>query len=152
MRAWLLLVALAACSEHHDPAAIAIDSNDCVTCHQADYADTTNLDHTQFGWGSGCADCHVTTAWTPAQQDHVEALFPITVAPHDQDNAGAPMRCNECHNFALGPVPDGGANADCIACHKRADTDPLHATVPAYVWSGTVHNFCLTCHTTGQHL
>ena len=175
----MLWIALVACSEPHDAARVSVELTDCVTCHRADYQDTSIIDHGAFGYSTTCADCHLPPPpqpdWNPVETDltgtcvapcsrHPEAAFAITTAPHATNLTGQPMRCLDCHNFTLGADSTHGANTDCTgACHLRTggtagagDMDANHLTcgapecpVPSYAWSTDDHRFCLGCHPAG---
>ncbi len=171
MRSLALL--LIACSEPHGGARVEVTATDCITCHSDDYADTSIIDHVAFSYSTTCADCHLPPPaladWNPAETDlsgtcvapcdrHPDATFPLA-APHDTNLAGGPMRCLDCHNFALAPT--AAANSDCTgACHLRdggsaGDMDAGHLTcangcpVPGYAWNADDHSFCLACHPAG---
>jgi hypothetical protein len=105
---------------------------DCYACHQADYDGSTDPGHAAAGFPVTCADCHGTSAWSPATFDHGATAFALTGAHRSTD-------CAACH-------ADGytGTPTDCYACH-RADydgtTDPDHAATGFPV-------SCTDCHGT----
>ena len=122
----------------------------CVGCHLADYQGSTFPGHDMFP--QTCADCHGTTAWTPASGGvHPEANFPIATGSHFSTG----IICTDCHISALGS-PVKGQNTDCIDCHLGAHQEPtIDAThtllkVPNYPGPNAASpNFCLSCHPTG---
>ncbi len=117
------------CSECHTGGSFTKLPTDCVACHQADYAATTNPNHATAGFSTDCATCHTINGWQGAHFNHT---FPLT--------GGHAIACDRCHTggtFTSLPT-------DCYACHQAdyaATTNPNHAT-SGYSTS------CATCHTT----
>lgn len=111
---------------------------DCYACHQADYAQTSAPSHTAASFPTTCANCHSTTAWTPATWDH-EALFPIESGAHRN------LACAECH-----VTPSNYSHFECILCHEHneADMADKHRERPDYQWVSTA---CYACHPDGRH-
>ena len=98
---------------------------DCYSCHQANYAGTTNPNHQAAGFPTQCQTCHSTSAWRPATVDHSKTRFPLTGAHTRVDCArchvggrytGTPTDCYSCHqaNYAGDdePEPPGGRLPD----------------------------------------
>jgi nitrate/TMAO reductase-like tetraheme cytochrome c subunit len=106
---------------------------DCNSCHQADYAATTNPNHRASSFPTACQNCHNTSAWRPASFDHQATRFPLTGAHTRVD-------CTRCHVGGRYT----GTPTDCYACHQAnyaATTNPNHQAA----------NFptrCVSCHTT----
>ena len=65
-------------------------ANDCNSCHQPDYARTTNPNHRRDASRRKCQDCHNTGAWKPANFDHSKTRFALTGA-HER------TECARCH-------------------------------------------------------
>lgn len=124
-----------ACSECHNINNYADISNDCVSCHQADYEAALNPSHTRLGLSNDCASCHTTDLdWMPA-------TFPI----HDQfyalNGAHAEIAndCASCHNGDYNNLPP----TDCFGCHEsdyNATNSPSHITIG-------FSTECMDCHT-----
>ncbi len=105
----------------------------CVSCHQPDYAATTDPSHGAAGFATTCADCHTTTAWTGASFDHGTTTFPLT-------GAHLALPCSSCHGDGVFK----GKPTACVACHQP-DFDK--AADPPHAASG-FPTTCADCHTT----
>ena len=120
------------CNECHTTSNYADADPDCVSCHQNDYASTSNPDHANVGYSTDCVSCHTTNpGWTPATIDH--DFFPLTLGHDIQD-------CNQCHTTAN----YADADPDCVSCHQNdytSTTNPDHANVG-------YSTDCASCHTT----
>ena len=106
---------------------------DCNSCHQANYAATTNPNHKASGFPTQCQSCHTTSAWRPANFDHQATRFPLTGAHQRVD-------CARCH--AGGRYT--GTPTDCYSCHQTnyaSTTNPNHQ-------ASAFPTQCQTCHTT----
>ncbi len=51
--------------------------NDCVSCHQEDYAKTTDPNHVTAGFPTNCVMCHDESSWNNATFDHNTTSFPL---------------------------------------------------------------------------
>ncbi len=106
----------------------------CGDCHQADYGQTSNPNHSAIGISTECEACHTTNpGWNPAQ-------FPV----HNQYYvlAGAHIsianNCVECHGGNYNSTPN-----TCFGCHQsdyNQTNDPPHA-------SAQFPTDCESCHT-----
>ncbi len=106
---------------------------DCYSCHQADYARTTNPNHQASGFPTQCQSCHNTNAWKPASFDHNATRFPLTGAHTRVD-------CTRCHVGGRYT----GTPTDCYSCHQAnyvATTNPGHQAAGFPIQ-------CQSCHTT----
>jgi hypothetical protein len=95
-------------------------SNDCASCHLADYQSTREPDHAQAGFSTDCRMCHDITRWQGARFAH-SAGFPLT-------GGHGGRACADCHTAARGYV---NVPTDCVACHLQAyqgTRNPNHAT------------------------
>jgi hypothetical protein len=114
---------------------------DCNSCHQADYAATTNPNHRSSGFPVTCRDCHSTNAWRPATFDHDGRYFPIYSGAH----RGKWSSCSECH------VSSGNYKVfECILCHQhsnKAKVDSDHKGEKGYVYASSA---CYQCHRNGR--
>ncbi|MEZ5059156.1 MAG: hypothetical protein R2879_19135, partial [Saprospiraceae bacterium] len=114
-------------------------STDCISCHQNDFDNTSNPNHSGAGFSVNCNNCHTTDpGWSPAQYtDHDATFFPIYSGEH----AGVWNSCAECHTD-----PNDYASFTCTTCHQNPETDNEHNGVNGYVYENTA---CLACHPTG---
>jgi Zn finger protein HypA/HybF involved in hydrogenase expression len=121
------------CPACHSDGVYRGKSSACVSCHQTEYAGTTNPPHGAAQFPTECTACHSTAAWTPATFDHGATAFPLT-------GAHRTVTCSACHADGV----YGGKSTDCVSCHQAdyaATTDPGHA---AAQFPAT----CTNCHTT----
>ncbi|MGE0455545.1 MAG: cytochrome c3 family protein [Vicinamibacteria bacterium] len=119
-----------ACSACHG-AGLAKVSNQCYSCHQSDYARTTNPNHASSRFPTTCESCHSGASWRPARFDHNLSRFALTGAHVSVD-------CARCHSGGRYT----GTPAQCVGCHEanyRGATNPSHATFPTS---------CEGCHST----
>lgn len=122
-----------ACARCHTQGTNVAPSRACVTCHQQDYATTSNPSHVAGGFPTTCEACHSINGWRPASFDHSRARFPLT-------GAHARVDCARCHQGGRYT----GTPTDCYACHQQAyasTSNPNHAA------SGFPTQ-CQSCHTT----
>ncbi len=113
---------------------------DCYSCHQADYARTSNPNHQAAGFPVQCQNCHTTTAWRPASFDHDGRYFPIYSGTH----RGKWSSCGDCH-----VNPANYRAFECILCHEhsnRGEVDRDHREVRGYVYASSA---CYQCHRDG---
>lgn len=114
------------CAQCHDPGTFTGLSQDCYSCHDADFAGAPS--HVELAFSHDCEQCHTRAAWTPATFDH--AFFPL--------NGGhAGLLCSQCHEGGTYT----GLSSDCYACH---DTDYQGADNHA---SLSFQHDCTECHT-----
>ncbi len=112
--------------------------NTCVGCHQMDYDQTIDPNHTDAQFGTDCSSCHNQDAWEPADFDHDGQYFPIYSGSHD----GEWSQCIDCHTD-----PSNYSLFACINCHINPETDEEHTGVGGYIYED---NACLACHPTGE--
>jgi hypothetical protein len=108
-----------ACTSCHANGAFSGLPMTCDGCHANDEPHGGRF-------GTGCAQCHSTTAWRPASFNHNLSSFPLT-------GAHTNLACSQCHannTFA-------GTPSFCAACHAE----------PAY-HAGLFGTDCAQCHTT----
>ncbi|MGB5499363.1 MAG: hypothetical protein WBM77_10580 [Maribacter sp.] len=107
--------------------------NECISCHQEDYASTQNPNHVSSGYSTDCIECHNPLGFGWDSESIIHDFFPLTQGHDIQD-------CNQCHT--TGNYAD--ASPECVSCHQNdydATSDPNHAT------SGFSTD-CVACHTT----
>ncbi len=138
---------------------------DCYSCHQGDFAAVTDPNHVTNGFSHLCAECHTTTAWTPASFNHSTTNFPLTgahvglmcIACHSGGYVATPTLCFSCHQGAYDATtsPDHTAAnfpTDCQTCHTTTAWTPAnwnHDTQYFPIYSGTHRekwNNCNDCH------
>ena len=105
---------------------------DCFACHQTDYQQSTNPNHTTLGLSTSCQNCHTTNpGWAPATFPVHDSYFQLLGA-HLQIND-----CTDCHQGNYNTTPN-----TCIGCHSseyNGTNDPPHQVL-------TFSENCLTCH------
>ncbi len=125
------------CIDCHINNNYALNSALCYSCHQKDYAGTTNPAHAAAGFPTTCELCHDTTVWTDSTFNHNNTAFPLTGA-----HTVPPRVCADCHvnnNYTTLPTT-------CIGCHQtdyNNTTNPGHSAQPQFF-----PTTCQTCHTT----
>ncbi len=106
----------------------------CIGCHRQDYQMTSNPAHSDAGFSTACATCHLVTALVWDQSfDHNLTAFPLTGA-----HRASP--CSNCH----GDRVFKGKPTQCVGCHQ---TDFNAAVNPDHLHGGFPTN-CMQCHTT----
>jgi hypothetical protein len=121
------------CRQCHANGRYAETARDCYTCHQANFAGTSNPNHAAGQYDHDCTQCHTTGGWGSATFDHDLARFHLT-------GAHASVTCNQCH--ASGQYT--GTAQDCYSCHQATynqTTNPNHG-------AGNYNHDCSQCHTT----
>jgi len=120
-----------ACIDCHKNGNFSVISGDCYSCHQPDYASTTDPNHQSSGFSITCTDCHTTNPdWKPTTFNHNS--FPLTLG-HSGPS------CYDCHkgNYT-------STSNDCYACHAtdyNVAVNPNHRTL-------SFSTSCSQCHTT----
>ncbi len=130
----------------------------CVTCHDGSVANAKAKHAGHLPTSDLCADCHTTTAFTPARFDHNDPNVAgrACATCHDGTTARGQsashiatgtQACNDCHttaSWATSGKPDhsGFAN-NCFTCHTGAP----NATGKPQTHFATSNN-CDVCHTT----
>lgn len=121
------------CLDCHASGAYATLPTTCITCHQADFNNTTNPNHVAAGFPTDCSICHTTTTFSTATFNHSTTSFPLT-------GAHVSVSCLSCHiNNVFAGTP-----TDCYSCHSadyKGTTNPNH-TAAGFPTS------CQTCHST----
>lgn len=115
-------------------------TNVCYDCHTQDYQNTTDPAHQSSGFDTDCSSCHSETAWKPSTFDHDNQYFPIYSGKHNNEWS----QCADCHTISS----DYGIFS-CIDCHEhnQSDTDSKHRDVNGYVYDSFS---CYECHPTGR--
>jgi len=128
------------CKQCHTTNNYSDVSPDCVSCHQSDFNQTNNPNHTAAHFPTDCVACHTTNpGWTPATFDHDNQFFPIYSGKHKE----VWNDCAECHTN-----PSNYAVFTCLTCHKENSTNKDHSEVNNYVYQSDA---CLQCHPDGRN-
>ncbi len=113
----------------------------CFNCHETEYNNTTDPNHSNAQFPTNCLECHNENSWIPSSWDHDVLYFPIYSGKHAQEW----NLCTECHtnssNYAI---------YSCIDCHEHSDkvqVDDDHSSVSGYVYTS---NACFNCHPLGE--
>lgn len=130
----------ATCLSCHGDGVYRGKSTACASCHQADYNQTTNPNHTSAQFPTACASCHTTATWLGATFDHDSRYFPIYSGKH----RGKWSTCATCHTS-----PTDYKVFTCLTCHEHAKTkmDQEHQGRSGYVYQSTA---CYACHPRGN--
>jgi len=131
-----------ACIDCHKNGNYTNTSAECYSCHQTDYANSTNPKHSTLAFSTVCTQCHTTNpGWKPASYtQHDTKSFPIYSGRHK----GTWTTCSECH-----PNSSNYAAFTCISCHEHNKTsmDSKHRGENGYSYDSPS---CLRCHPTGR--
>jgi hypothetical protein len=125
------------CTDCHVANNYSLNNTLCYTCHQKDYAGTTNPAHASAGFPTTCELCHDTTVWTDSTFNHNNTTFPLSGS-----HLVPPRVCADCHvnnNYTTLPIT-------CIGCHQtdyNNTTNPGHKAQPQFF-----PTTCATCHNT----
>jgi len=131
------------CTQCHTTGNYSDADPNCVSCHQTDYDNTNNPNHTAAQFPTDCVACHTTNLdWTPATFDHDGMYFPIYSGKHQ----GEWNDCVDCHNNQ-----NDYSVYNCLNCHEhnnknKVDNDHDHPGDPkfdGYVYESTA---CVSCH------
>lgn len=134
-----------ACQDCHLPGTYAGLSQNCFSCHEADFLAASNPNHLQSGFPTDCTICHTLSPdWMPAGfEDHDAQYFPIYSGNHRKGKAWDD--CTECHT-----TPGNFMLFSCIDCHEHSNSSSLareHREVSGYVFES---NACYACHPRGH--
>lgn len=113
-----------ACESCHTPGQFAGLPSDCVSCHEE-----PAFHAGQFG--TDCAVCHTTTAWTPAEFNG-QHTFPL--------GHGDGATCATCH-------PASFTTYTCYGCHEHSEGEVREKHLEEGI--GNFQN-CMECHPTGE--
>ena len=113
-----------ACEQCHTSGQFAGLPTSCVGCH-------AEPDFHAGLFGTDCAACHSTAAWTPAQFNG-QHTFPL--------NHGGGATCATCH-------PAGFTTYTCYSCHEHEEADVVERHLDK-----DILNFqnCMACHPSGE--
>jgi hypothetical protein len=121
------------CTRCHTNGTFGNIPNQCIDCHQTNYAATSNPNHQVANIPTTCADCHTTVpGWKPATFAIHNTYYPLT-------GAHTSTSCNQCHNGNYTTTVN-----TCVGCHQAnftASTNPNHV-------AANIPNTCADCHTT----
>ena len=156
------------CAHCHENGLFQGTSTACFSCHERNFAATTQPDHENEQIPRDCALCHTRTAWNPSTLDHDLTAFPLT-GSHASTSCGechvngeyqvTPTDCWSCHqtNFDESADPDHAAAQfphDCTVCHNTVHwTDAIfdHDATEFPLTGAHVGVTCAECHQNGQY-
>lgn len=137
----------------------------CFSCHQGDFAATTEPDHETANFDHNCLTCHNTNAWKPATFDHNSTGFPLTgghsgvacLTCHASGYTNTSPECYSCHSgdFASASDPNHVQNNfshDCTTCHTTTAWDPAnynHNNTDFPLTGAHTSLQCISCHSAG---
>lgn len=156
------------CTECHTTGNYSDASPECVSCHQSDYDNTTDPNHSDAQFSTNCVECHTTNPnWTPVTWDHND-FYPLNGAHaiiasdcmvcHNGDYINTPNTCVGCHLDDYNNTTDPNHSAaqfptDCMECHTETAWEPStfnHDGEYFPIYSGSHQdewNQCIDCHT-----
>ncbi|MCK9209800.1 MAG: hypothetical protein M0P61_03070 [Ignavibacteriaceae bacterium] len=125
--------AQAACSDCHKGKTTGTDTQ-CYSCHQSNFANAIDPNHTSLALPTTCQDCHTTQpGWKPASFSIHDKYYVIQGA-----HIAIKNNCKSCHVLSYANTP-----TLCYGCHQsnyNATTNPAHQTAQ-------FPHDCETCHT-----
>lgn len=141
----------------------------CFACHDTDFQQSQNPNHTELGLSTDCASCHTTAPdWNPATFLNHNDYYVLSgahaiiandcVACHGGDYNNTPNTCVGCHLDNYNETTDPSHTAlqfstDCIMCHSESAWSPAtfdHDGQYFPIYSGShegVWSDCIECHT-----
>jgi hypothetical protein len=122
----------AACTQCHVNGQYTGTPEECIACHAADYASTTQPVHVDAGFSTSCSECHTTATWGGSSFDHASTGFLLS-------GAHLEPTCSQCHTEG----PYSNTSSQCVSCHLA---DFNGAVNPNHSAQGYPNN-CEMCHT-----
>lgn len=140
----------------------------CKECHNEDFQQAVNPNHTLANFTQPCEQCHTPQAWKPSSYNHSVTGYQLVGSHvntacnkcHAQQYANTSTVCFSCHAAAYNSstTPNHGASNipnDCKLCHTPANWTTLsvytqHDATYFPVFSGEHRgewNKCTECHT-----
>ena len=95
----------------------ALQSTDCISCHQQNYLDVENPNHIANAFSIECQDCHEMNGWRPAFLPDHDAFFPIFSGVH----GGTWNDCSNCHDNS-----SSFSEFTCLSCHEHRQIGRAH--------------------------
>jgi hypothetical protein len=111
----------------------------CYDCHRTEYETNQMPPHAEYGFPTGCGECHMQLDWRPTFTREHPGDFPIFVGTH----AGEWTECTDCHGSTGTWLP-----FSCLGCHKHNEADMAeeHEEVDFYYYDSYG---CYGCHPMG---
>ncbi len=106
----------------------------CYSCHQSNFVNSVNPNHSTIGISTECQSCHNTQDWVPSSFNHSNTAFVLTGQHLNTD-------CKSCHQGQT-----TGISQLCFSCHSNDfnnTTDPNHS-------ASNFPTICQDCHTTNN--
>ncbi|MBI5646579.1 MAG: hypothetical protein HY962_06575 [Ignavibacteriae bacterium] len=157
-----------ACERCHVNGNYQLTYTDCAQCHNTDFVNAKNPDHTAGKFPNDCTKCHSSNGWKPATFSHGSTAFPL-------EGAHTPLACERCHingnyqltytgcytchstSFQQTKTPDhvaGQFSHDCLKCHTQISYKPStfnHNSTAFPLQGGHVAVPCQQCHVNGNY-
>lgn len=93
------------CSDCHS-SGFSGTPTECAACHQDNFNNAQNPNHSAAGLSTECQNCHTTSAWIPSTFNHSLTGFPL-------QGQHAAIQCSSCHQGTT-----GGLSGICFDCHQ----------------------------------
>jgi hypothetical protein len=157
------------CKECHVTNNFSDASPECVSCHQDNFNESVNPNHTALGFSTECISCHTADpGWEPARFDNHNDYYPLNGAHaaisndcaicHDGDYNNTPNTCAGCHlgdyNKTTNPSHvQAQFSTDCKECHSEVTWESAtfdHDAQYFPIYSGKHRgewDKCTDCHT-----
>ncbi len=104
---------------------------DCFYCHQKDYSNVVNPNHSTAQFSHDCLSCHTLNSWQPSTFAHSKTNFAL-IGIH------ATIECSSCHSKGRFK----GIAQDCYSCHQKDYGTAVH---PNHAVAQFDRN-CASCH------
>ena len=163
---------IADCAQCHGNNIFDPLSNECSSCHLADYSNANNPSHQSTAFSTSCEECHtIDPDWKPAKFEvHDQFYFPIYSGKHqgEWDNCSdchtqadnyTVFSCTDCHEHEISKMNRdhddvGGYSSNsnaCYACHPQGREDGAfnHSNTGFPLTGAHIANDCLDCHSQG---
>jgi hypothetical protein len=106
----------------------------CFACHEPDFNQSTNPNHSSLGLSTDCVSCHTTDPeWNPASFDNHNEFYVLNGA-----HAIIANQCASCHNGDYNNTP-----STCVGCHQEdynQTTTPSHTALSFSTECSMCHN------------
>lgn len=139
-------------------------TENCYDCHQSNYNNASNPNHTNAGISTACEDCHNSTSWKPSTFNHSSTGFPLTgkhtlieqcSSCHKGTTTGTSQECFSCHQDKYNSAPEHiskGYPTNCKVCHTTNDWKEAnfnHGLTTFPLTGAHIYVKCAQCHTAG---
>jgi mono/diheme cytochrome c family protein len=104
---------------------------ECASCHQMDFNNSLNPNHSVIGLSTNCSSCHNPNGWIPSLFNHSATNFPLA-------GQHITAKCEDCHKGQT-----TGTSQVCYSCHKSGfdnSINPNHNLIGLATTCETCHN------------